>query len=172
MGRVILLCGAVGAILVTCWVGLGLATDHTVGEGIGWTTGVDYSSWSNAIIFSIGDKIVFNYDPQKHTVCEVSEEDFQSCSAANPISIDNSGSTNMVITSPGMHFFICGIPGNCAGSMKVAINVQDSTLASPDEPCTTDAPYNQWIGAAGKTRVPGMAAVAGLAGLLIKMCIL
>ncbi|KAK8921588.1 hypothetical protein KSP39_PZI020363 [Platanthera zijinensis] len=83
-----------------------------------------------------------------HTVCEVSEEDFQSCSAANPISIDKSGSTNMVITSPGMHFFICGIPSICAGGMKVAINAQDSTLASPDEPCTPDTPYNRWIGAA------------------------
>ena len=66
--------------------------------------------------------IVFNYGAG-HTVDEVSESDYKSCTLGNSISSDSSGTTSIALKTAGSHYFICAIPGHCAGGMKLSVNV-------------------------------------------------
>lgn len=71
---------------------------------------------------------MFNYGAG-HTVDEVSESDYKSCTLGNAISSDSSGTTSIALKTAGSHYFICGIPGHCDGGMKLSIKV--GAAASP-----------------------------------------
>ena len=45
------------ALLVTGCAALASATSYTVGDGQGWTTNVDYSTWASGKSFAVGDKL-------------------------------------------------------------------------------------------------------------------
>ncbi|RWR84097.1 blue copper-like protein [Cinnamomum micranthum f. kanehirae] len=158
---------AMGAILVLCCVVSGLATDYTVGDSSGWSTGVDYSTWTSGKTFTVGDKLgnqkrpghfvvkpyidikvdgftiyvvmaVFSYGGGLHTVDEVSSSDYSSCSSGNSISTDSSGSTSITLKTAGTHYFICATPGHCSGGMKMAVKVSAAAGGtSPTTPTTT-----------------------------------
>lgn len=66
--------------------------------------------------------IVFNYGAG-HTVDEVSESDYKSCTLGNAISSDSSGTTSIALKTSGHRYFICGIPGHCTGGMKLSVTV-------------------------------------------------
>ncbi|XP_022962260.1 blue copper protein-like [Cucurbita moschata] len=101
------------------------ATVHTVGDTAGWSTGVDYPSWSSGKIFTVGDTLVFNYGGG-HTVDEVSASEYTSCTAANSISSDSSGATSITLKKPGTHYFICGAFGHCGNGMKLAVTAAEA----------------------------------------------
>ncbi|MED6158114.1 hypothetical protein PIB30_029682 [Stylosanthes scabra] len=106
-----------------------IATVYTVGDTSGWAIGGDYSTWANGKNFVVGDSLVFKYD-SGHTVDEVKEGDYKSCSSGNSISTDSSGSTTIPLKTSGTHYFICGVPGHCAGGMKLAVTVKDGKSSS------------------------------------------
>ncbi|CAM8946264.1 unnamed protein product [Rhodiola kirilowii] len=110
-------------LAASCLVVPSLAAVYTVGGSNGWTMGVDYSTWSTAgRTFSVGDTLVFNY-AGGHTVDEVTESDYKTCTVGNSITTDSSGTTAITLTAPGSHYFICGIAGHCSIGMKLAVNV-------------------------------------------------
>ncbi|KAL4278731.1 hypothetical protein GQ457_03G033580 [Hibiscus cannabinus] len=119
-------------LLVSCMAVPSLAKVYTVGDSSGWTTGVDYSTWTSGKTFKVGDSLVFNY-PSSHTVDEVSSSDYSSCTVGNAITTDNSGATTIALNKAGTHYFICGVVGHCANGMKLAVKVE----ASNDKPSTT-----------------------------------
>ncbi|EOA35793.1 hypothetical protein CARUB_v10021025mg [Capsella rubella] len=86
-----------------------------------WSLGKDYSL-ATGKPFAVGDTIVFNYGAG-HTVDEVSESDYKSCTLGNSISSDSSGTTSIALKTSGPHYFICGIPGHCTGGMKLSVTV-------------------------------------------------
>nr|GMC52489.1 blue copper protein-like [Ipomoea batatas]GME12603.1 blue copper protein-like [Ipomoea batatas] len=107
-----------------------LGTNYTVGDTSGWALSVDYASWASDKTFKVGDSlgklsllVLFNY-PSGHTVDEVSESDYKSCSAANSISTDSSGATTIPLNAAGKRYFICSVMGHCTGGMKLAVNVE------------------------------------------------
>lgn len=65
---------------------------------------------------------MFNYPPG-HTVDEVSAADYKACTIGNAIASDSSGATTVLLKTAGPHYYICGVPGHCAGGMKLSINV-------------------------------------------------
>jgi hypothetical protein len=70
-----------------------------------------------------------------HNVVEVTADDYEACSTANPVMFDNSGLTTVALTAPGKRYFICGGPGHCQNGMKVEVNVADRPApASPSSP--------------------------------------
>ncbi|KAE9587115.1 hypothetical protein Lal_00004725 [Lupinus albus] len=107
-----------------------LAAIYTVGDNSGWTIGADYSTWTSDKTFSVGDSLVFNYGAG-HTVDEVKESDYKSCTTGNSISTDSSGATTIALKSEGTHYFICAIPGHCAGGMKLAVTVKAGKQTTP-----------------------------------------
>ncbi|BAT81878.1 hypothetical protein LR48_Vigan07g197300 [Vigna angularis] len=100
-----------------------LAATHTVGDTSGWAIGGDYSTWASGLKFRVGDSLVFNYGPG-HTVDEVKESDYKSCSTGNSLSTDSSGATTITLKTAGTHYFICAAPGHCQGGMKLAVKVK------------------------------------------------
>ncbi|CAA3027638.1 blue copper -like [Olea europaea subsp. europaea] len=146
-------------LIVFCGVPISQATDYTVGDTSGWAIGADYSTWTTGKTFVVGDNLVFNY-PSGHTVDEVSENDYKSCTTGNSITTDSSGATTIALKKAGKHYFICGVPGHCSGGMKLAVTVAaaagggattttpsgtttsptSSTTASPTTPRTTTTP--------------------------------
>ncbi|RDX89414.1 hypothetical protein CR513_28862, partial [Mucuna pruriens] len=125
-----------------------LASVYTVGGSSGWAIGGDYGTWTGDKIFTVGDTLVihacshikshmafiyvtvFNYGAG-HTVDEVKESDYKSCSAGNSISSDSSGATTIALKTAGTHYFICSVPGHCSGGMKLAVTVKPGTSATP-----------------------------------------
>ncbi|KAF0913317.1 hypothetical protein E2562_021967 [Oryza meyeriana var. granulata] len=112
----------VGLLVASC-AAVAAATRYTVGDGEGWTTGVNYNNWANGKFFRQGDELVFNYQSRAHTVTEVSQSGFDSCNGNNALSNDDGGSTTIRLSYPGMHYFICTTPGHCNNGMKLAVNV-------------------------------------------------
>ena len=66
---------------------------------------------------------VFNYGTG-HTVDEVKESDYKSCTMGNSLSTDSSGATTITLKTAGTHYFMCAAPGHCDGGMKLAVKVK------------------------------------------------
>ncbi|XP_020202120.1 blue copper protein [Cajanus cajan] len=107
-----------------------LATVYTVGDTSGWAIGADYSTWTGDKTFAVGDSLVFNYGAG-HTVDEVKESDYKSCTTGNSISTDSSGATTIALKTAGTHYFICSVPGHCSGGMKLAVTVKAGKATAP-----------------------------------------
>ncbi|GMY28794.1 blue copper protein isoform X1 [Fagus crenata] len=129
--------GIVCALLVLCMVVPSLATVYTVGDSTGWTTGVDYSTWTSGKTFVVGDSLVFNYGGG-HTVDEVSSSDYSTCTAGNSISTDSSGATTFPLKTAGSRYFICAAVGHCGSGMKVAVTVAKASTTTPTSGGTTN----------------------------------
>ncbi|KAG8078174.1 hypothetical protein GUJ93_ZPchr0007g4622 [Zizania palustris] len=111
------------------------AVDYIVGSPAGgWGGGkVDYIAWAAARTFAPGDTLTFKYSSY-HNVVEVTRDAYEACSAANPVSSDSSGSTAIVLTTPGKRYFICGAPGHCQSGMKLEVDVADRPAPTTPSP--------------------------------------
>ncbi|KAL0376876.1 UNVERIFIED_CONTAM: hypothetical protein Scaly_0805200 [Sesamum calycinum] len=115
---------------------------YKVGDSAGWTTGVDYEKWASSHTFKVGDKIVFNYDPEKHDVVEVSQQDYNICNSNSPISRYNSGNDELEIITPGTFYYICSYSNMCEQEkQKVAIKI-DKEKSTPSPPFPTNNDTN------------------------------
>ncbi|KAG2313173.1 hypothetical protein Bca4012_027740 [Brassica carinata] len=117
MANLSILVGCLAIIFFTV-----VAPASSATHSVEWSLGKDYSSLATGKPYAIGDTIVFNYGAG-HTVDEVSESDYKSCTLGNSISSDSSGTTSIALKTAGSHYFICAIPGHCAGGMKLSVNV-------------------------------------------------
>ncbi|KFK41656.1 hypothetical protein AALP_AA2G155800 [Arabis alpina] len=98
------------------------APAYSATHSVEWSLGKDYTSLATGKPYAVGDTMVFNYGAG-HTVDEVSESDYKSCTVGNAISSDSSGTTSIALKTSGPHYFICGIPGHCDGGMKLSVTV-------------------------------------------------
>ena len=144
------------------------AETFTVGDGQGWTTGFDYTGWTSGKNFSAGDKLVFTYPSQAHTVTEVSKSDYDACTSSNKLSNDNSGSTTLTLTA-GTHYYICTVGSHCSSGMKLAVTAAGSSSGTPGTPPTTPATNTPTGASARLQAVPVVAAAAAAA--LIKLAL-
>ncbi|KAK1616483.1 hypothetical protein QYE76_022000 [Lolium multiflorum] len=135
--KIALLAVAAMAVLSTA-----SAATYNVGEPAGdWGFGINYGSWASSKQFIPGDSIVFKYSPQAHDVLEVSKADYDSCSAASPMTTLNTGNDVVSLPAIGTRYFICGFTGHCTAGMKVAIDVVSaSSPSTPSTPSTPSSP--------------------------------
>uniref|UniRef100_A0ACD5Y8L4 Uncharacterized protein n=1 Tax=Avena sativa TaxID=4498 RepID=A0ACD5Y8L4_AVESA len=160
---------ALVALLIASCTAAAAATTFDVGDGHGWDTGVDYTDWTVGKTFAVGDTLVFNYTSKAHTVTEVSQSGYDACSGGNSVSSDDSGATSVTLITPGVHYFICSVPGHCAGGMKLVVTVV--TVAGGDNGSTTGSAIP--AGDAGGSLVPTTSStlVAAAAGVLIMLAL-
>ncbi|XP_047306614.1 blue copper protein [Impatiens glandulifera] len=120
-----------------------MATVYMVGDSNGWSLGVDYATWTSDKTFIVGDTLVFSYG-SSHTIDEVSESDYSSCSIGNVLASDNSGASNVPLNKAGKRYFVCGVIGHCSGGMKIIVDVKDSSSSnnSPTTTTTTTKPIS------------------------------
>lgn len=45
------------SVLATTFIGLAVATDHTIGGPSGWTVGANLKTWAAGQTFSVGDNL-------------------------------------------------------------------------------------------------------------------
>ncbi|KAK1258260.1 hypothetical protein QJS04_geneDACA022509 [Acorus gramineus] len=162
-----------------CCVLRSSATVYTVGDDSGWSAGVSYDDWSSGKSFRVGDSLVFSYGAGVHTLSEVSAADYSSCSTSNSINTDSSGSTTITLKSPGTRYFICSVPGHCAGGMKLSVTVGassstggSSTTTSPGttSPSTTTPKTTTGLGSSSSSRVaPALAVVVLIGSALFRL---
>ncbi|KAL3849032.1 hypothetical protein ACJIZ3_010914 [Penstemon smallii] len=108
---------------------------YQVGDAAGWNAmGTDYNAWASNINFQLGDTIVFNYNNQMHDVFEVSSDDFNACRYTVPIVAYTSGNDQVILSTPGEHYYICSYPGMCQAGQKLKIQVFSSNNQSPPSP--------------------------------------
>ncbi|XP_057533482.1 blue copper protein [Amaranthus tricolor] len=144
----------IGLVLV-CLAVPSLGTVYTVGDSSGWTIGIDYGTWAASKTFLVGDTLVFNYG-SGHTVDEVKQGDYTTCTIGNSLTSDNKGTTSILLQTPGTHYFICAIIGHCGSGMKLSVKVSasspNSTSTSPPSsttPTTTATPVATYPTSAG-----------------------
>ncbi|CAM0951782.1 unnamed protein product [Alopecurus aequalis] len=163
---------ALVALLVVGCAATAAATSYTVGDGKGWVIGVDYSGWTSGKSFVVGDKLVFTYASKAHTVTEVTQSGYSSCSGSNALGNDDSGSTTVALNTPGTHYYICNIPGHCAGGMKLAVTVAGGGSGSGGSGSGSSSGGGVTPSGSGAAVVPAFSAVvAAAAGALIKVAL-
>ncbi|KAM0924095.1 hypothetical protein ACQ4PT_005089 [Festuca glaucescens] len=98
----------------------------------------------SAATYNVGEPagdIVFKYSPQAHDVLEVSKADYDSCSAASPITTLKTGNDVVPLPATGTRYFICGFTGHCSAGMKVTIDVVSaSSPSTPSSPAPASGP--------------------------------
>ena len=62
---------------------------------------------------------VWNYDPSKDSVVQVSKKDYDSCSTSSPIAVYKDGNTKVKLDKSGPFYFISGAEGQCEKGQKL-----------------------------------------------------
>jgi hypothetical protein len=109
---------------------------------------------------------VFNYTSKAHTVTEVSQSGYSSCSGSNALANDDSGATTVTLMTAGTHYYICNVPGHCAGGMKLAVTAAGGGSSG------SGSSSGGGVTPSGAAVAPAMSAVvAAAAGALIKVAL-
>ncbi|KAL6509177.1 hypothetical protein OROGR_022487 [Orobanche gracilis] len=97
-------------------------TTHVVGDGEGWDTSTDLSSWASKQTFKVGDELEFKYTMGLHSVVELADEKaYKGCDISTPLSTSTAGDDRIKLTKSGTRFFTCGTSSHCVNGMKVKI---------------------------------------------------
>ncbi|KAI4335697.1 hypothetical protein L6164_014320 [Bauhinia variegata] len=113
------------------------ATVYTVGENLGWIAPPNhtfYSQWASNKNFSVGDTLVFHWNPNHtHNVAKVSEQVYNSCStsaSSNQI-LASAPSYDYNLVENGSFYFICTVADHCARGQKLSIKIGEQSGGSP-----------------------------------------
>ncbi|CAN1160576.1 Early nodulin-like protein 1 [Linum perenne] len=112
------------------------AFQFVVGGSNGWmvpntSSTMYYKSWAERNRFSIGDSILFVYDPAYDSVLEVSKEHYEHCTKASPMGTYTDGHTVYSFNHSGAHYFISGYKDSCHKNEKVVIVVLADKRSNP-----------------------------------------
>ncbi|XP_030953402.1 early nodulin-like protein 1 [Quercus lobata] len=77
------------------------------------------NKWAEASRFQVGDSLVWNYDPSKDSLLQVSKKDYDSCNTSSPIAVYKDGNTKVKLDRSGPFYFISGTQGNCEKGLKL-----------------------------------------------------
>ncbi|OEL38594.1 hypothetical protein BAE44_0000387 [Dichanthelium oligosanthes] len=84
---------------------------------------------------------VFKYSLGAHDVVEVSKADHDSCFNSRPLATFTTGDDTVPLPGGGVtRYFICGVPGHCAGGMKLAVRVKAAAAGAPNASAPSPAP--------------------------------
>ncbi|EOY19297.1 Blue-copper-binding protein, putative [Theobroma cacao] len=99
-----------------------------------------YNDWSSSIIFFIGDSLLFDFELGFYNVIQVPRIDYKDCIANNPIKVLNTGPAIVLLTDPGVLYFICNISNYCDLGQKVSITVQKQYTNLSPTPSPSPSP--------------------------------
>ncbi|KAK6233771.1 hypothetical protein QUC31_006177 [Theobroma cacao] len=99
-----------------------------------------YNDWSSSIIFFIGDSLLFDFELGFYNIIQVPRIDYKDCIANNPIKVLNTGPAIVLLTDPGVLYFICNISNYCDLGQKVSITVQKQYTNLSPTPSPSPSP--------------------------------
>ncbi|XP_019152394.1 PREDICTED: blue copper protein-like [Ipomoea nil] len=101
-----------------------LATEHVVGDLLGWNLLVDFNAWASARVFKVGDTLRFNYLPLVHNVVRLpNEASLLNCITDTKLFIDGSGSTSFALNQIGDFYFCSSLFTDCLLNLKMKVSV-------------------------------------------------
>ncbi|MED6221246.1 hypothetical protein PIB30_052587 [Stylosanthes scabra] len=97
-----------------------------VGDNMGWTSNVNYSSWTKGKHFYNGDWLFFVYDRKQMNILEVNKKDYETCNSDYLLHnwTTGAGRDDVPLSVTRNYYFISG-NGFCSRGMKLAINVEN-----------------------------------------------
>ncbi|MCO5602010.1 hypothetical protein L7F22_056137 [Adiantum nelumboides] len=142
--RVLLVAAIVFLCCLLCNVSETAALQHNVGGSAGWTlpsiANLTYQEWDSEQSFLVGDTLFFKYDPNRHNVMVVREEDYNACNFSHPLAMYDDGETMLELDEEGTYFFICGVPGHCDAGQKLTVTVEAGRPAPAASPIPISIP--------------------------------
>ncbi|KAF7101924.1 hypothetical protein CFC21_103131 [Triticum aestivum] len=162
----------VAAVIAAALFGTALGATYTVGAPAGsWDLRTNYTQWTSTIRFYTGDALRFQYPAAAHNVVEVTKTAYDNCSSSSPVATFPSGNDVIPLAAVGTRYFICGLPGHCAGGMKVQVNVQSKVVRcrrrGARQRCTQTTPQPNSAAQAGAQPVVALGLAAVVAGLML-----
>ncbi|KAB2045874.1 hypothetical protein ERO13_D01G160700v2 [Gossypium hirsutum] len=124
IGRLIIL-------IICCSILKGAVSQvYSVGDESGWSSEVDYGSWSEKYNFTVGDVLEFTYNKGQHNVFEVTESTYRTCDASSGVLAKyESGDDKVELTESKKYWFICNqslkkvIPNVALGTGMVIVEL-------------------------------------------------
>ncbi|KAJ7298755.1 hypothetical protein O6H91_Y438800 [Diphasiastrum complanatum] len=127
------------SVVLLAIVHCAMAATYTVGGTAGWNLNVDYKTWAAPITFKVGDTLLFKYSAEAHSVFQVSQANYKTCTISNFIKSYQTGSDSITLTDATTQYFICGTPNHCSSGMAVTVAVSGGSTPSP-APTVSPAP--------------------------------
>ncbi|KAI4972679.1 uclacyanin 1-like [Hordeum vulgare subsp. vulgare] len=162
----------VAALTTAALFGTALGASYTVGAPAGsWDLRTNYTQWTSSIRFYTGDELRFQYPAATHNVVEVTKTAYDNCSSSSPIATFPSGNDVIPLAAVGTRYFICGLPGHCAGGMKIQVNVESKVVRcrgrGARQRCRQTTPPASSAPQAGSEPVLALGLGAVVAGLML-----
>ncbi|XP_061362263.1 cucumber peeling cupredoxin-like [Gastrolobium bilobum] len=110
------------------------ATQFIVGDSAGWVIPpypTYYSNWSHSQFIRAGDSLEFEFDPKFYNLIQVSQYEYEHCTAFEPLKVFNNSPAILPLKEKGMLFFTCTISNYCCLGQKIAIFVHEQNPPSP-----------------------------------------
>ncbi|MBA0760224.1 hypothetical protein Gotri_022984 [Gossypium trilobum] len=122
---------------------------YSVGDESGWSSEVDYGSWSEKYNFTVGDVLEFTYNKGQHNVFEVTESTYRTCDASSGVLAKyESGDDKVELTESKKYWFICNVSGHCLGGMRFGVDVKagntSSTNLDPTPSANSGNAFDTW----------------------------
>ncbi|KAK9275149.1 hypothetical protein L1049_022408 [Liquidambar formosana] len=116
--------------------------------------------------------MVWNYDPKKDSVLQVSKIDYEKCNTSSPIAEHNDGNTKVKLDRSGPFYFISGTQGNCEKGQKLITVVLSSSrgfvgISPAPSPVEFDGPAVAPTSGCMSLRGGLMVMLGGLMGLVL-----
>ncbi|KAL5547513.1 hypothetical protein UlMin_002744 [Ulmus minor] len=143
------------------------------GQENSWTNPSSPSAlndWAAKTRFKVGDILVWKTKPNKESILEVTEENYNSCNRTNPIKKHKHEVTKIELDRSGLFYFISGEKGHCEKGQKLVVLVMSPNHNHDLVPAPApEAPLQQSNrGAAGGLVVQFAAVIiASLVGMVV-----
>ncbi|MED6107010.1 hypothetical protein PIB30_009858 [Stylosanthes scabra] len=104
------------------------------GDNMGWTSYVNYSSWTKGKHFYNGDYLFFVYDRNQKNILEVNKKNYETCNSDHLLHnwTTGAGRDDVPLSVTRNYYFISG-NGFCSRGMKLAIHVEDPPRPPKDD---------------------------------------
>ncbi|XP_004496103.1 blue copper protein 1b-like [Cicer arietinum] len=105
------------------------ATQFIVGDSAGWVIPpypTYYTNWTDSYFLREGDSLEFNFDTKFYNLIQVSQSEYEHCTALEPLKVFNSSPVNFPLKERGVYYFICSVSNYCTLGQKIKIYVHQS----------------------------------------------
>ncbi|XP_024380048.1 blue copper protein 1a-like [Physcomitrium patens] len=104
-----------------------------------------YQRWTNSVLVSVGDTLIFEYERGTHTVFLARNKTaFTKCDFDGAVQVpDGSPTTYTIKPTDSTLFFVCTLPGHCDSGQKVEIVPLGTTPQPPPQPTPTSNALRQ-----------------------------
>ncbi|CAH9147419.1 unnamed protein product [Cuscuta epithymum] len=124
-----------GVLIAACWMdprACGVVEHRVGGEEWGWTIPPHhhfYGNWSSSRSFRPGDTLLFDFDPVFYNLIQVSNREYDACTANQPFQAFTDHAPPLIIPlrESGVFYYLCSLLNYCSLGLKLNVSVQPPT---------------------------------------------